>query len=131
MEINIDELANELTKQLQEYSDTVTEGVKKAVDTTSDECMEEIKNHVTFERHKGDKYVKAFRIKTVYEDKYNKRNTWYVANGQASLTHLLENGHALRNGGRSRDFPHIKFGEELVIKRMEELAREAVENAGY
>jgi len=42
----------------------------------------------------------------------------------------LENGHALSQGGRSRKYPHIKYGEELAQRRMEELAREAIENAG-
>lgn len=106
-----------------------TDGVKKAVDTVSQEANEEIKKHITFKRHKGDKYVKAFRIKTSFEDRYNKRNTWYVGNGQYRLTHLLENGHQMPQGGRSSSFPHIKYGEELAQRRIEELAKEAIEEA--
>lgn len=131
MNINIDDLASAITQELQNYSQDVTESVKKAVDTVAQETNEEIKKHVTFKRHKGDKYVKAFRIKKSYEDGYKKINTWCVGNGQYRLTHLLENGHALRQGGRAEAFPHIKYGEELAQKRMEELAKEAIVNAGH
>lgn len=127
MNVNIDDLASEIVKELENYSEKVTIDLKKAVDIVAKETNQEIKDHVTFKEPTG-KYVKAFRVKTSYEDKYNKRNTWHVANGQHGLTHLLENGHALRNGGRSRTFPHIIFGEDLAKKRMEELAEEAIKN---
>lgn len=100
------------------------------MDKVSLEVNDEIKSRITFKQPTG-KYVKAFRIKTsAYEDRYNKRNTWYVGNGQYRLTHLLENGHALRQGGRAKAYPHIKYGEELAKKRMMELGEEAVKNAG-
>lgn len=126
--VSIDDLAAEIVKELANYSETVTEGVKKAVDVVAKECNEEIKKNVRFNEPTG-KYVKAFRIKNAYDGKYNKGKVWHVANGQYRLTHLLEKGHALTGGGRSRAFPHIKFGEELAKKRMEELTREAIENA--
>lgn len=127
--INIDGLADLISEYMDNYSQDVTDGVKKAVDTVAVEVNQEIKNHITFKQPTG-KYVKAFRIKTVFEDRYNKRNTWHVANPHYRLTHLLENGHALRQGGRSEAYPHIKYGEELAQKRMEELAKEAIEDAG-
>lgn len=126
--VQIDDLSSAISKMLDEYCLDITEETKKNVDKVSKECNEEIKRHITFEQPTG-KYVKAFRIKTSYEDKFNKRNTWYVTNGQYRLTHLLENGHAKVNGGRTRAFPHIKYGEELAKKRMEELTKEAVERA--
>jgi hypothetical protein len=130
MSINIDDLASAITEELVNYSEEVTDGIKKSVDIVAKEVNEEIKNHISFKQHTGD-YVKAFKIKKSYEDKYNKTNTWYVANGQYRLTHLLENGHALRQGGKAEAFPHIKFGEELAQKRMEELSMEVIENAGH
>ena len=129
MSISIDDLASEIVKELENYSEVVTEGVKKAVDVVAKECNEEIKAHITFKEPTG-KYVKAFRTKTSYEDKYNKRNTWYVSGAQYRLTHLLEKGHALHQGGRTEAYQHIKYGEELANKRMEELSKEAIENAG-
>ena len=126
---NIDGLADLITEYMSNYSQEVIDGVKKAIDVVSKECNEEIKNHITFKEPTG-RYVKSFRLKKSFEDNYNKRVTWYVANGEYRLTHLLENGHALNQGGRSKAYPHIKYGEELAQRRMEELAKEAIENAG-
>lgn len=128
--VEIDGLADMISEYMTNYTQEVTDGVKKAIDEVAKETNEEIKRNISFKQHTG-KYVKAFRIKTSFEDRYNKRNTWYVGNGQHRLTHLLENGHALNAGGRARAFPHIKYGEELAIKRMEELAKEAIKNAGH
>ena len=130
MNVNIDDLAATIAKELEIYSTKVTEGIKKAVDTVAKETNEEIKKHVTFNQPTG-KYVKSFRIKKTYEDGNKKVNTWCVADGQSRLTHLLENGHAIRTGGRTKAYPHIKYGDELAIKRMEELTKEVIENAGH
>lgn len=128
--INIDGLADLIIEYMSNYSQEVTDGVKKAVDTVAKEVNEEIKSHITFKQH-SKKYVKAFRIKGVYDGKYNKGKTWYVANGQYRLTHLLEKGHAKIGGGRTDAFPHIIFGNDLAVRRMQELAKEAIENAGH
>jgi hypothetical protein len=125
-----DEMADLIAEYMSNFSEEVTTGVKKAVDTVAKEVNEEIKKHVTFKEPTG-KYVKAFKIKNVYEGRWNKGKTWHVANDQYRLTHLLEKGHALQQGGRSQAYPHIIFGEELAQRRMEELAREAIENAGH
>ncbi|MGH4125099.1 MAG: hypothetical protein ACREV6_19460 [Clostridium sp.] len=125
---SIDNLADAILKELENYTESVTDGVKAAVDIVAKEVDFEIKAHVTFTEH-SKKYVKAFRIKSVYDGKYNKGKTWYVANGQHRLTHLLEKGHAKRNGGRTDTFPHIIFGNDLAIRRMQELSKEAIENA--
>ena len=127
--IQVDGLADLIADYMTNYTQEVTDGVKKATTIVAKEVNEEIKNHITFKEHSGD-YVKAFRTTTSFEDRYEKRLTWYVGNGHYRLTHLLEDGHALHQGGRARAYPHIKYGEELAKKRMEELAKEAIENAG-
>ena len=125
----IDEIADLIKEYMSNFSQEVTDGIKDGAKTVANETNAEIKKHITFKQHPGSKYVKAFRIKKEYESQYNIGYTWHVAKGQYRLTHLLENGHALNIGGRAQAYPHIKFGEELAIRRMEELAREVIDNA--
>ena len=69
--------------------------------------------------------------KVEQEKKSNKKiiKTDIDANGHHRLTHLLEKGHALWQGGRAKAYPHIQYGEELAKKRMEELSMEVIKNA--
>ena len=42
------------------------------------------------------------------------------------LAHLLENGHALRNGGRSRAFPHIAPVEEKLVEEFYKAVEQSI-----
>jgi len=128
MKVSTDDLSDVIMKELMDYSSDITDGVKDAVDVVSKEVNQTIKDHISFKSYTGE-YIKSFRISKTYEDGYKKVNKWNVINGQYRLTHLLEYGHALPQGGRSAAYSHIKYGEEIATKRMEELAKEAIEKA--
>lgn len=124
---NPDFLGEAIMSALTEYTDTISAGTLAAVDTVTKEVSAEIKKHITF-TPRTKKYIKSFRTKTMFKDKRNKHNTWYVANGEHRKTHLLENGHLNRNGTRTRAFPHIKYGAELAARRLPELTEEVIRN---
>ncbi len=93
------------------------------------EVNDEIKQHVTF------RSVRAVRQGVSDQEgptgnKYNHSRIWHVQSPHYRLTHLLEHGHALRNGGRARAFPHIIYGEQLAERRMLELTEQAVQDVG-
>lgn len=114
-----------IMEALTEYSDEIAEAALNAVDIVTEEAAAEIKQRIPFTQ-RTKKYVKAFATKTSYSDKRNKRNTWYVKAPHYRKTHLLENGHANRNGTRTRAFPHIKYGAELAERRLPELVEKAI-----
>ncbi len=118
--ISMDLVAEEIQNELQTYSDQLTEEVEEKIQTIANECK---KNVAEKSPKKTGKYAKGWaitkekkRLFTVYTI-YNKN--------EPSLTHLLENGHIIRNKkdgktyGRSKAFPHIEPAEKEAIKEME------------
>lgn len=86
-----------------------------------------IDDHITFKDVTGN-YRKSLKLKKTYEDDYTKNITWYASGKEYRLTHLLEKGHATRNGGRTRAFPHIKYGDEYAKSELPKRIKEAIRN---
>lgn len=127
--IDIGEIAKTIARELNTYTREVADGVKAAVDTTSKELLENTRADAPVRT--GD-YKKAMRVKTLHESDYEKRNRWYVdpKTGEYRLSHLLEKGHAKRNGGRVKAYPHIAKNEEKAKVAFEERVKEVIRNAG-
>ena len=124
--VQINNLANEVTKILTEYSEEVTNECKNVVSKIAEQTNTEIKNHCNF---KGTgKYIKSFKLTTSFEDARNKRITWHVRSPHYRLTHLLEFGHITRNGGRTRSFPHVRYGDEYVKTNLPKKIKEGIES---
>lgn len=124
--VNIEQLATELGKTLDLYSEEVAEAMKKAVDKTATETKREIKSNTDFVNRTGH-YVAHFAVKTIAETRWSKSKVWYVKAPEYRLTHLLEHGHIKRNyKGNTRAFPHISKGEEYAEKRIVELIEELI-----
>ena len=122
--VSIDGLAAAIVNNLQEYTDAVTEGIKKAEDLTAKEC----KANLTADSPLGarGKYAKGWKV-TVTSNTATEKHT-VIHNKEYRLTHLLENGHVSPGGGRTRALPHIKKNEELSNTAFEERVREVLEN---
>ena len=108
--IQIEELADAVNEQLKEYSKLSAEVVKTAVTKAGNSVKKEIGANAP--RQSG-RYAKSWRTKKTKETSTELEVTVYSPT-RYMLAHLLEHGHAKRNGGRTRAFPHIAPAEEAA-----------------
>lgn len=103
-------VAVQMHKILDEYSKQVQDATNAAIDRTSRESATKLRN--TSPRRTGA-YAQGWTLK-----RFKKRgiNTVIVHNKEYQLTHLLENGHVIKNKygtyGRTSGIKHIKPVEE-------------------
>lgn len=108
---SIDNLANEITNALQEYTAEVEEGLEKAKEDNAKEAVKTLKSTSPVGKRKRRKYKDGWRAKKI-------GSAWVVHNAtNYQLTHLLEKGHAIvgGSGGRVPGRPHIGPAEEQAI----------------
>ena len=108
--IQIDELADAVNEQLEEYSKLSATVVKTAVTKAGNSVKKDI--GASAPRQTG-KYAKSWRTKKTKETSTELEVTVYSPT-RYMLAHLLEHGHAKRNGGRVRAIPHIAPAEEAA-----------------
>ncbi len=127
MAINIDKIADEIVNTLSDYTMDIAEGVKEAAEETAKELLNNIRADAP--KRKG-RYKKAMAVKTTRDDAYERRKTWYVKAPHYRLAHLLEHGHAKRNGGRVQAFPHIEKNEQKAVEAFNERVERIIKNGG-
>ena len=112
--VSVDGLADAVMEGLEEYNKLATDKVKAAVKKAGMTVRKEISS--TAPRRSG-KYADSWRTKTTAESSTSMQVTVYSPS-RYMLAHLLEHGHALRNGGRARAFPHIAPAEVAGEKQL-------------
>ena len=118
--IGIGDLSAEVIRQLNEYADLTTEGMKEAVQKAGKTVQKEIKG--TAPKDTGA-YSKSWAVKKTSESSRALEVTVHSRN-RYQLAHLLEKGHAKPNGGRVQGKPHIAPAEEHGAELLESLITE-------
>lgn len=126
--INPDQLAGEIAKILDEWEGVTVEAAKKGVNKTAEEAVSELREaspsgsgkYGSWEAYNKDWAIqKSESKKGVFEATIHNKKHY-------QLTHLLENGHALVNGGRARAFPHIAPVAEKAERRLLDNVRQFI-----
>lgn len=107
--VNIADASSVIIDELNTWSSDIQRGVRELTDKKADELQNILKQ--TSPKNTG-KYSKAWKIKKT-EDTFS-RYEKTVYNQHYQRTHLLENGHALRNGGRTIAKIHIAPAQSKI-----------------
>jgi len=110
-------------KGLTEYADLATEDLKAAVQDAGNAVKKQIS--ATAPRDTGA-YAKSWAVKKTKETADSLTVVVHSRN-RYQLAHLLEFGHAKRNGGRVAARPHIAPAEQAGIKKLEDDIKKALE----
>lgn len=117
--VSTEGLADAIVESLKEYSDVVTEDFKEVAKKVAKEGTQRLKK--TSPKGDGSKkghYANGWTV-TAVESGTNKFS--FVVNNRKKpgLTHLLEKGHQLWQGGRAKAIPHIKPVEDWCNREFE------------
>ena len=116
---SIDDLADLVMDGLREYSELADTAMKKAVRKTAASVRKEISENAPKDT---ETYAKSWATKKVTENSHKLEVTVHSKN-RYQIAHLLEKGHAKRNGGRVNGKPHIAPAEENGADLLESLIK--------
>ncbi len=113
--VSVDQMAQTIMDGLLEYADLATEDMKTAVKKAGNKAKSDVQAGAPVNT---GKYKKSWTVKTTKENANALEVTVHSKN-RYQLAHLLEFGHAKRNGGRTRAFPHIAPAEAAAAELLE------------
>ena len=124
MNIRAEDLVDAVTEELDIYASEVAGAVKKTVTAVAKETVKVVKQKSP---SASGAYKKSWAQKKTYDNAGSIQITVYNRK-HYQLTHLLENGHAKTNGGRTRAFPHLAPAEEFAERELEHELRRKSKN---
>ena len=110
--IKVDQLADEVMKQLNDFADATCDDMKAAVKKAGNTVRDQIKSTAP---NRTGAYAKSWSVKNTKESSHAFEVTIYSRN-RYQLAHLLEFGHAKRGGGRVSGRAHIAPAEQAGIE---------------
>ena len=113
--VKIDQMASAIQECLDEYKDMAVDEMKKAIKQAGKTVKTDINSSAPV---LTGKYAKSWTSRVTAENAVSMEVTVYSPS-RYRLAHLLENGHAKRNGGRVKAIPHIKPAEDHGMEQLE------------
>ena len=114
MKVKPDKMADAVMEELNKYSKVAASDMKKAINEAGKTAKKEIEKNAPV---RSGRYKRSWRVKKMKETS-DSLEVVVHSKDRYQIAHLLENGHAKRNGGRVMGQPHIKGAEEAAEKQL-------------
>ena len=125
--VQIDGLADAITEELTLYEKNVNQAIRKQTDKSMRQLVQETKATAPVGNRK--KHYRDSISSRVSQNSYRAyAREWYVKGSDYRLSHLLNNGHQLRDGGRYEGTQFITKASVSVIADYEEAIEEVLKN---
>lgn len=125
--IGTDELSAAIANELNLYGANVIDGIKKEAKSGMSRLVKETKATAPVgkrQKHYRDSIKSRKTVENYREIEYQ----WYVDGSDYRLSHLLENGHALRNGDRTEGTHFIEKASDPILEAYLKAVEEIIEN---
>ena len=125
--ISTDQLSDALERELTLYNNEIIEGLKNEAKKSMKELVKRTKATAPV-GNRQKHYRDSIKSKKISEDDRSISLLWYVDGPDYRLSHLLENGHALRNGDRTEGTHFIKKASDPILEQYLQAVEEVIEN---
>lgn len=129
--ISAETLSDAVAEQLELYRKSTQLQIDKCAGKATKELVRITKDTAPYSaKHHGKHFVNCISSKRESTSTRGAVYTWYVEDPCYRLTHLLVNGHATRDGGRTKKDPFLKNACDKVLPQFEEDVIKAVKGDG-
>lgn len=125
--IGVDQLGDAIARELTIYGQNVIDGIKKEAKSSMSRLVKETKATAPV-GHRNKHYRDSIKSKKASETDREITYLWYVAGSDYRLSHLLERGHALRDGGRTEGTHFIEKASDPILEQYLKAVEEVIEN---
>lgn len=124
--VKVEGLADEIVNNLRIYGEVVQEGIRSEGEKSIKKLVKTTK--ATAPVGNRQKHYRDSIKSKAYHSTRQSTYIWYVDGPDYRLSHLLENGHALRNGGRVEGTHFIQKATEPILEEYLKAVEEVIKN---
>lgn len=125
--ISVDDLASGVSDIMATYAGEISGMLKGEVENAGKLGIKVVRKNAP--KRKG-LYRRNLRLKRVFENFHAIRFIIYADNGSWRVAHLLEKGHAKRDGGRVQGKPHFSVAEQEIADYLSRTVEQKIKGKG-
>lgn len=121
----VKKIKNVIHYACENYSDEAIDATKTAIGEVSKHALRIAKQKAPV---RTGKYKKHLIQRTYIETLTERKNIIGVKSPHHRVAHLIEHGHAKKNGGKTKAIPHFAYAEDYIMQALPFKIKKNIEN---